>query len=233
MHKITQSSGVGYSGSLIQVGLALGMEINHLRIGILLLPYLCKKIRLAVAVLRASIDFIKDVPGIMIVPFFLFGVKVVYFMVWMFSSLFLIACGTSKPVDGSPFPEIELDGSIITLLVANLFSFYWNCFFALSFMQYVVGSSCALWYYRGMGKDIGHAVALSIKNALGHHSGSIALGGFILTVIKFIQLIFSAFYSCVKDATISNKKADGCTKICCCCCSYLISYFEGYIRFID
>jgi len=43
-----------------------------------------------------------------------------------------------------------------------------------------------MWYFKDLGKDLHHAVGKSITQGLTHHSGSIALGGLILTIVKFI-----------------------------------------------
>jgi len=55
---------------------------------------LCKKIRLAVAVLKAAVDFTRECWTAVLLPFGMFVVSVVYFIIWMLSSIYLVACGT-------------------------------------------------------------------------------------------------------------------------------------------
>lgn len=51
-----------------------------------------------------------------------------------------------------------------------------------------------MWYFHDLGLDLHNAIGKSVYRGIFYHSGSIALGSFVLTLIKMIQFIFSCIY---------------------------------------
>ena len=94
---------------------------------------LCSKIRIALAVMRAAADFTNDVVTAELVPLGVLIVTVRFFVFWVFSCTYLIGCATARYNGNTPFPSIKINESIGWMLAAEIFGFYWNVNFAISF----------------------------------------------------------------------------------------------------
>lgn len=103
-------------------------------LALLMLICLCNKIRLAIAVMKAAADFTEDVKAAPLVPFVMFAITICFFVFWVFSSSYLLACGNAIQNGGSPFPGLDLSESIKWMLAGNFFGFYWNVNFAMCYV---------------------------------------------------------------------------------------------------
>ncbi|CAK0879407.1 unnamed protein product [Prorocentrum cordatum] len=73
------------------------------------------------------------------------------------------------------------------------FSFLWNSALGVALGQCVVAYSCAVWYFqephdRG-GPKQSHGVQAAVRTCLRYHLGSLALGSFLVALVKFIRYV--------------------------------------------
>lgn len=180
-------------------------DLIQFSLSLLLIVCFAKKIELAIMVMKAAADFTRDVCEATIVPIFMFAFMVGFFIFWVFSSSYLLACGEPSFNPSAPFPTVTLDSGVGWMLAGNFIGFYWNCNFAMAFCQYVIASSCCMWYFHHMGAPLHHPVTKSVLRGLLHHSGSLALGSLILTIVALIRLAFDMVHKVMKDSVQGNK----------------------------
>ncbi|KAM3144620.1 hypothetical protein pb186bvf_003227 [Paramecium bursaria] len=191
------------------------------------------KIELAVSVLKAAADFTKDVWEAIFVPLAVFGIVIVFLVYWLFSSTYILATGTAYySTSAQPFPGISVEAGTGWMMAGNFFSFYWNSQFAMAFCQYVIASCCSMWYFHHMGVALHHPVSKSVIRGMVHHSGSIALGSFILMLVNLVKWIFKIIHQAMKNSVQNNKAAEGCLKCWFGYCGCILHCFERFLRFL-
>jgi hypothetical protein len=94
---------------------------------VLILLCLCNRIRLGVAVIKATAQFIGNTPQVFIVPIVFFFLCMIWVAAWCFSFVYLFSMGTIEPRDDplSFLTAIKWDKQTRYLCLYDIFGFLW------------------------------------------------------------------------------------------------------------
>lgn len=202
-------------------------------ISLLVLCCIYHKINIVIAVLKAGADYMKQVPTALLVPPLLTLVVVAFFAYWIAAFICLFASGAAFVNDSLPFTSVSWSDSTYYLMIYHGFGLLWNLAFFMAFCQFVLASSCAIWYYsQGPdGQEASMTVSRSFWRGVRYHLGSIAFGSLIIAIIEAVRLVMFYIHKQLKDAgvTESNKFIEYAMKCIHCC----LDCFERFIQFIN
>lgn len=106
---------------------------------------------------------------------------------------------------------------------------FWSSEFILGCQQMTVASSVASWYFSRNRDALSCPIGNSVKRVANYHLGSIALGSFLIVLLKIPRLILTAMEFYLKKWREHNRCID-CTFKCCQCFFYCLENFVRYIN---
>lgn len=106
---------------------------------------------------------------------------------------------------------------------------FWSSEFILGCQQMTVASSVASWYFSRNRDALACPIGNSVKRVANFHLGSIALGSFLIVLLKIPRLILTFLEYYLKKWRESNSCIN-CTFKCCQCCFYCLENFVRYIN---
>ncbi|EGR33974.1 solute carrier family 44 protein member 2, putative [Ichthyophthirius multifiliis] len=206
----------------------------------------CNRIRMGVALLGCSSNFISDVCSILILPLILW---IIYVLILVFLGTACVwAYGIGKYTkDQGPYESYEYSVNRNIYLIF-IFGFVWISEFMANYAYFIISSCTSIWYFkRNQQNQLEGNIKSSLKFGF-YHFGSIAYCSLILPIFSILGVLFSLFYKCGKkfqkkkqekeivqsqqDRQFEEKSkdiSDNC-KNCCICCS---DYYEAKIRFVQ
>ena len=111
------------------------------------------------------------------------------------------------------------------LLLLDLSAYYYYCY---NFSEMVLAGAFARWYWTFDKGDVPCCIlGVSFSNAVFYHLGTVALGSFIIAVIRMIRTIVSYVESKLK---MYNNDLTRCLICLCKCCLWCL---EKFMRFIN
>jgi len=197
------------------------------------LAVLClwSRIRLAIAILKAAADYVKDTPSVFLVPIFTVVILLVFYAFWSGAMVFLVSSGEASKLAGSPFATFTFDKTLKRLMIYQLFGLLWVNAFIIAATQFVMASSTALWYFsQGTGQNTPGTIRTSVKRLFRYHFGSIAFGSLILAIVQFIRLVLAYMEAQAKKMQGKNNKVVIYTLKCLQC---YVGCFERFIKFLN
>lgn len=202
-------------------------------ISLLVLCCIYHKINIVLAVLKAGADYMKQVPTALLVPPFLTLIVLAFFAYWIAAFVCLFASGAVFVNDSLPFVSVSWSDSTYYLMIYHGFGLLWNMAFFMAFSQFVLASSCAIWYYsQGPdGQEASMTVTRSFWRGVRYHLGSIAFGSLIIAIIESVRIIMFYIHKQLKDAGITegNKFVEYAMR----CIHCYLECFERFIQFIN
>jgi solute carrier family 44 protein 1 (choline transporter-like protein) len=106
---------------------------------------------------------------------------------------------------------------------------FWSSEFILGCQQMTVASSVASWYFTRDRTSLDCPIGTSIKRLAKYHLGSIALGSFLIVLLKIPRLILTYTEYYLRKFKDSNSCINGILK-CCQCFFYCLENFVRYIN---
>lgn len=106
---------------------------------------------------------------------------------------------------------------------------FWSSEFILGCQQMTVASSVASWYFTRDRSSLVCPIGNSIKRVANYHLGSIALGSFLIVLLKIPRLILTYMEYYLRKFKDSNSCVN-CTLKCCQCFFYCLENFVRYIN---
>jgi len=201
--------------------------------GFTFLAVLClySRIRLAIAIMKAAADYIKDTPLIMLVPPVTVVILICFFTYWGGTAIFLVSAGDATQIKNTPFGSFTFDKTLKRLLIYHLFGLLWLNAFIIAATQFVIASSTALWYFsQGTGQSTPGTISTSIGRLFRYHFGSIAFGALILAIVQFIRLVLA--YMEIQAKKMAGK--DGkLVRYALKCLQCYLACFERFIKFLN
>jgi Plasma-membrane choline transporter len=162
----------------------------------LLVLCMCSRIRLAVAIMKVSSQFIHRTPTILLLPIIFFVLCLAWLIFWCFLAVFIMSIGEIKNRD----PPFEFATTVVWsdqtryIFLYHLFGGLWVNAFLIGCFQFIVAAACAVWYFSHTSDTAGKgSICVGIKWILIYHLGSIAFGSFIIAVVQFIRIIFEYY----------------------------------------
>jgi hypothetical protein len=199
---------------------------------ILYIFFMCNRIRLAIAILKAGVSFIKDVPLVLLIPPVFFVVIIAVYIYWTLAMIWLYSNGETKSRGTNPIPEVEWDSTTRNAIYFEFFGVLWVNAFVLALEQFILASAACIWYFAAE-SDSGaqRPISRSIWRAFFYHLGSLAFGSFILAVIWTIKYCLMYLSRKLKD-----YKADQLMCLLRCFIACLMCYvncFERFVKFLN
>lgn len=189
------------------------------------------RIRLAVAIMKVTSQFIYRTPTILVLPIIFFALCLAWLIFWVFLAVFITSVGEIGP---RPAP-LQFITTVIWkkqtqyIFLYHLFGGLWVNAFLIGCFQFIVAAACCQWYFSHTSDTAGSgSVLISIKWILVYHLGSIAFGSFIIALVQFIRIIFEYYRSKIEAANKNNPVV----KFLLCCTSYLLACLDRCVKFI-
>lgn len=201
--------------------------------GFTFLAVLClfNRIRLAIAVMKAAADYVKDTPSVFLVPPITVAILLIFYAFWSSAAIFLVSSGDATQIQGTALGTFTYNKTLKRLMIYHLFALLWVNAFIIAATQFVLASSTALWYFsQGTGQANKATLRTSVKRLFRYHFGSIAFGSLILAIIQFIRLVLAYIQAQSKKLEGKDGKIIKYTLACLSC--YLLC-FEKIIKFLN
>ena len=117
----------------------------------------------------------------------------VYYFIWAFGLLFLWSIGTYEKRAGYPIGEVSWTWNHSGIVYAFIFGALWIGCFILYVGQFIVIATAGIWYFDHDESKTTHPFPISVACwwTFRYHTGSIALGAFILAVVMLMRIILS------------------------------------------
>lgn len=192
-----------------------------------------KNIKIGAEIMGVAGEFIATTPKIVGLPFVAYFLMVPFTVWWSFSMIYLYATGDITPhKDGEMFVRLVETQQAYWMFWFMLFGFFWVIAFMIAVMQFVIASTCSLWYFTYQQSDAHLAetgLQRSVKWALRTHSGSLAYGSFLIAVVTMLKFIFEYFAKTQEKLTQNNCAAKTAVK-CIRCCIWCL---DACVKFIS
>ena len=189
------------------------------------------RIRLAVAIMKVTSQFIYRTPSTLLLPIIFFALVLGWLLFWTFLAVYITSVGTPAPRD----PPLQFLTTIVWskqtqyIFLYHLFGGLWVNAFLIGCFQFIIAAACCTWYFSFTSDTTGSgSVMVGIKWILIYHMGSIAFGSFIIALVQFIRIIFEYYRKQIESANKENKIV----KCLLCCTSYLLACLDRCIKFI-
>lgn len=155
--------------------------------GVILLCTLinCKNIRIGIAVMKCTAQFISSTPQVFIVPPLAIIFIVAWMMTWLVFALFLASVGEITQNPEIPFMTtvIWTDETRYALLY-SLFGYLWMNAFIIAIAMFIVSAAAALWYFTSTSDTNGKGSLIrGFFWAFRYHLGSLAFGAFLVALV--------------------------------------------------
>jgi len=200
---------------------------------IVALATLClfNRIRLAIAIIKAAADYVKETPSAMLLPPITVVVLCLFYGYWGVTAVYLVSSGDATRIQDTAFGTFEFDKTLQRLLIYHLFGLLWFNAFVIAATQFVLASSACLWYFsQGTGQGAKGTIRKSIHRLLRYHFGSIAFGSLILAIIQFIRLVLA--YVQAKTKNLQGKEGK-IIKFVLGCLQCYMACFERFVKFLN
>jgi hypothetical protein len=192
---------------------------------------LFNRIRLAIAIIKAAADYVKETPSAMLLPPFTCVILILFFGYWGTTSVYLVSAGDTERLQDSAFGTFTFNKTLQRLLIYHLFGLLWFNAFCIAATQFVLASSTCLWYFsQGTGQGAQGTIRKSIYRLLRYHFGSVAFGSLIIAIIQMIRIILAYIQTQAKKMAGKEGKIIQYTLSCLQC---YVACFERFIRFLN
>lgn len=202
--------------------------------GIFLLLLICcfSRIRLAVAVCKASGQFVAHTCAIVLVPIIQTAINVSMWVICIVALLYLASAATYVVTSGDVFTSINSYGdSALIHFYIFLFGTLWCNAFIQAMGIFVIASACCIWYYsHGPDQETNFPIFRSYKMVFRYHFGSLAFGSLILAIVQFMQIVLEIFKKQAESSGANNSKCFEYVINCLRCC---LACVERIVQFIN
>ncbi|CAM1321355.1 SLC44A1 (predicted) [Pycnogonum litorale] len=215
-----------------------------------------KRVKLVVALFREAGACIKSMPCLLLQPLWTFMALLTFFIYWMIVMVALataeyarrksvslslntsIDSGANEMIDarnGIVDREIELidfynaDPSWVRYMWwFHLLGLIWTSEFILACQQMVIAGAVSYWYFSRNRKEVKYPILMSTYKLIVYHLGSVALGSFIITLVKIPRIILTYL-----QTTLKKYNDNACAKCCLKCCNCCLWCLEKCIRYLN
>lgn len=106
-------------------------------------------------------------------------------------------------------------------------SFIWISEFILSCQQIVIAGAVSTWYFSRDRDNLGFPILSSFRELICRHIGSVALGSFLITLLKLPRLMIQQLTSRLRQ--YDNQAAKTALEACS-CCLWLVERFLAFLN---
>ncbi|KAK7508117.1 hypothetical protein BaRGS_00000356, partial [Batillaria attramentaria] len=193
---------------------------------LLVLLAMRKRISLVVALFHEAGHCVASVPMLMVQPVWTFFLLILFFVYWVIILAFLSTA--EKPtVDQYGFVKYTEHELVSYFWWYHIVGLVWISEYIVACEQFVISSTVARWYFTRNKKRLGFPIISSIFRLIIYHQGSVAMGAFIITLVKLPRMFLMWLNKKLKNS--ENCCAQFCTK-CCCCCLWCLEKCLKYLN---
>ncbi|KAK2159127.1 hypothetical protein NP493_1746g00015 [Ridgeia piscesae] len=184
---------------------------------------------LVVALFHEAGKCLVDLPLLLLQPFWTFLILMLFFVYWIIIYAYMSTAGAAQADYTKEFNSVVYRKSDLVHYMwwYHLIALIWISEFILACQQFIIASTVASWYFTRDKSHLGNPISKSICHLILHHIGSVALGSFIITLVKIPRYILMYIKSKLKNA--ENDCAKCCLK-CCICCLWCLEKFLKYLN---
>nr|XP_040569500.1 choline transporter-like protein 1 [Lepeophtheirus salmonis] len=217
-------------------------ELNWILAGAIILTILTVILLLVLLVLKSRIQFviqlfkeaskaIQAMPFLVLQPFWTFLVLLIFLIFWTLTLIWFESSGYPEQDSTSGFVTYKKSSFLIGLRFYNFFGLFWISQFIIACQHVVIAGAISKWFFSRNKSNLKSPILKSIYILLRYHLGSVALGSFIIALIKFIRAIITYFQEAYESMNSGTMK--DIIRSCFCCCQCLLWLFEKVIKFIN
>lgn len=191
-----------------------------------------KNIKIGAEIMGVAGEFISTSPKIIITPFIAYFTMVPVTIWFTFSMVYLYSTGWPVWEPKDMFATLKETREAYWMFWFFLFGFFWIVAYLIAVMQFVIASSCALWYFSYQQSDSpvsDTAIQRSLKWALRTHSGSLAYGSLLIAIVTMVKFLFEYFAKKQEKLGQANPAA----KAALCCVRGCIWCLDACVKFIS
>jgi len=189
-------------------------------IWLLVVLFLCNRIRLAIALIKTVAEYLQDTCTVFIVPFIFYVITGCFYAYWVALSIYLYSSGEVDTTDGTFLPNVIWTSTTRYAWWYNLFALFYINAFINAYNTFVLASSACIWYWKPTKDTPESPVFKSFFRAGRYHLGSLAFGSLIVAIVRFMIAILEYIKKKVDSNAVGNKVARiyKCLLTCCQCC---------------
>jgi choline transporter-like protein 2/4/5 len=201
-------------------------------IWVIFILLMCNSIRLSIALIQAAARYVAIHPVLFFNPLIILILSVAFYVYWVALSVYIYTTGTL--VKSSTFlASFEWADQSRYAWWYHLFALFWISAFITALDQFVIASCACIWYWEeGAPNKRGFIMSRSWWRAFRYHLGSLALGSFIIAVIRFIMVMIEYIKRQV-DASGVKKSAGRCFNCLLSCCQCCLACLAKLMEFIN
>ena len=199
---------------------------------ILFFLLMCNRIRLAIAMINVTSQYINKTIHIILIPIIFFIIELLWIVYWIFLSAFIYSTGDFDKNESKVIASFKWNAGIRFYWWYHLFALLYIASLISSFSQFIYSSTACIWYFCHEKQIEERPIKKSFYRAFRYHFGSIAFGSIIIPIIKFIMFFFDYFKKRVESTPIKKDQSKCFRYILCClqCCFGCLGRFTEFIN---
>lgn len=170
---------------------------------------------MAIDVIDASADFLAKTKRVILVPGVFFIFQIITVIVWVGAMMCVVSMNEITVNDDIPQGKsFEWEKKTQYMALYMLFGVLWICAWFEYCSTFVVMVSAATYYFNSDANYDGDAeVGTGFEWAFKYHAGSIAIGAFVIAVIRFIRIVFVYLAQQAEQASGDNAAVKAMVKV--------------------
>jgi len=187
-------------------------------------------LKVAIDVLDASADFLAKTKRIIAVPFIFFFLSLVSVLIWAGSMAAVVSMNDIQVNESIPQGKTLIwDTNVKYMALYMFFGILWvTAFFEYCSTFVVMVSSCTYYWNSDAHHDGSAEVAVGF-GACVSHAGSLAIGSFIIAVIRFIRIVFMYLARQAEQQSGDNPVVKGIVR----CAECILACIEKICNYIN
>lgn len=174
-----------------------------------------KSLKLAIDVIDASADFLADTNRILLVPGVFFLAQIVVVVIWVGAMMCVVSMNEITVDESIPQGKtLTWEDKPKYMALYMLFGVLWICAWFEYASTFIVMVSAATFYFNSNPDQQGEAeVMTGVSWAFNYHAGSIAIGAFVIAIIRFIRIVFVYLAQQAEQASGDNQAVKAMVKV--------------------
>lgn len=204
------------------------------------------RIFLAIKVIKVACNAIATIPSVILAPFTPFLAFVLFAVYWVAAAIYVYASGDSELRDCGKTRyedkyctdtyahlcqcgyQVSFDRTLQYMLVYHVFGFLWITQFIVAVTMGVIAGAIAYYYWDRTNLPLSPVLS-STYRTFRYHTGSFALGSFIVAVLQFVQMVMHYLEKKMQEASPDNPII----KYVGCCVRCYLSCLESCVKFLN
>lgn len=188
-----------------------------------------KRIGLVVRLICEAQMTLFDMPVLFVLPVFTFLILAVFLIYWLLTAV-MIYSYTQYNTKDLQFQSLSIKQNIVynALWVYHAIALIWISEFIFACQAMVVSSSVAKWYFTRDKNNFSSPICSSICNLVVFQMGSVAIGSFIITLVRFPRYCLMAVQKKMKTLDKTSILYNCLKGLTCClwCLEKVINYLN-------